>query len=72
MSTTSETHLEDWRIRAALNAAQGGVCVRPKHHFHDFLNPHARKMRSPETAGESFQWFSVQFSARRMRAIPWC
>ncbi len=60
MITNIETHLEIWRTRAAHNAAQGGVCVRPKHHFHDFLGAHARKMRSPKASTGSFQWFSFQ------------
>ncbi len=29
-----------------------GVCVAPKLHFHEFLNPHSRKTRAQETAGE--------------------
>ncbi len=38
----------------SLVATRLSGCVRPKHHFHEKLSAHTRKMRTPETAGESF------------------
>ncbi len=43
MNANMQTHLESWRNFVAQNVPRGGVCVRPKHHFRDFLSAHARK-----------------------------